>query len=315
MPRFGPFRFPPSRSLTVVSDAKGDRGAIALDVYPAIALVARLAGRVAGNPALSGGAVDSADGSLRVEWLGNTWLISRGEVAVPDASSMAMPEALAWLVVEDRDGPLPEGRYRASRDTGSLAISTFDPEPSFANLSTSFFEALPQGLMRELAFLQVADARGPDANLLLLARREDDALRLPDAAVLFLDEADRSSLPGEGLARLLDIDMRRASVGRWGTMALSDRGLEAALKLGEELDSALPLELSELLWVRPSKVLPLVEDTLRVLETVPLVGREELQYWSDLMIVLEPLLKRDVVLLEVGVDGSAALRFEGPASS
>ena len=74
----------------------------------------------------------------------------------------------------------------------------------------------------------------------------------------------------------------------------------------------LPPALSELLWVRPSMVRPLVEGTRRIVETVPLVGREELRYWSDLMIVLEPLLKRDLVLLEVGADGSAAMRFEGP---
>ena len=58
LPSFGPFAVPPSSEVTACSDSGGDRLLVAAEVYPSIALIAKLAGRLAGNPWLSGGVVE-----------------------------------------------------------------------------------------------------------------------------------------------------------------------------------------------------------------------------------------------------------------
>src|SRR6185436_16356134 len=50
LPRFGPFDVPPSSAIAVASDSRGEHFIALAEVYPAVALVARAAGRVAANP-------------------------------------------------------------------------------------------------------------------------------------------------------------------------------------------------------------------------------------------------------------------------
>jgi hypothetical protein len=72
MRTFGPFLVPPARELVACADLAGGRLLVAARVYPGLALVARLAGRLADNAWLAGGEV----GRLRVEWRDGLWTVS-----------------------------------------------------------------------------------------------------------------------------------------------------------------------------------------------------------------------------------------------
>jgi hypothetical protein len=72
MRSFGPFLVPPARELVACADFAGGRLLVAARVYPGLALIARLAGRLADNAWLAGGEV----GRLRVEWRDGLWTVS-----------------------------------------------------------------------------------------------------------------------------------------------------------------------------------------------------------------------------------------------
>jgi hypothetical protein len=63
---------------------------VVAEVYPVAALFARLAGKLAGNPWLAGGAVSFRDRPAWVEWRGSSWVVRIGEL--PDVP--ARPELL-----------------------------------------------------------------------------------------------------------------------------------------------------------------------------------------------------------------------------
>jgi len=117
--RFGPFDVPPSSAIALASDARGDQWVVVAQVYPAIALIARAAGSVAGNPWLAGGEVESGGKGLRVGWApgGVWWVSSEGsaeatEIIGRPVESSGLPAGLAWLRSGKGLGPLPPGDYR-----------------------------------------------------------------------------------------------------------------------------------------------------------------------------------------------------------
>ena len=88
-PPFGPFEVPPANEMVACSDLAGGRRKVAARVYPALAAVAKLAGRVAGNPWLAGGVA----GTTRIAWDGRLWTVTAGAEA-PRSPAMP-PEAAA----------------------------------------------------------------------------------------------------------------------------------------------------------------------------------------------------------------------------
>ena len=171
-------------------------------------------------------------------------------------------------------------------------------------------------LAREWAFLGLREGSSDRASWMLLLRQEigqeigpeiGGVLSLPDGAVLYLDPGDRWSLPGEDLARFLDLEMERGRSGAWGVVAMSSRGRAAA----EELVSALQasprvVDLEQAFWVRPSYLGPMVEAIREVLAALPVVRRSEVRYWSDLTVALDPLLSYRAISLEVDAEGRHA---------
>lgn len=74
LPTFGPFEVPPASELVACSDLAGGRLRVVARIYPALAVVAKLAGRLAGNPWLAGGTA----GSTRIAWSGRVWSAAAG---------------------------------------------------------------------------------------------------------------------------------------------------------------------------------------------------------------------------------------------
>jgi hypothetical protein len=78
-PTFGPFEVPPASEMAACSDLAGGRLRVVARIYPALAAVAKLAGRLADNPWLAGGAA----GRARIAWSGRLWSVTAGEEAPP----------------------------------------------------------------------------------------------------------------------------------------------------------------------------------------------------------------------------------------
>lgn len=143
-PTFGPFEVPPASEMVACSDLAGGRLRVVARIYPALAAVAKLAGRVAGNPWLAGGAA----GSTRIAWQGRLWTVTAGpEVprppegprppAVPPATAAAapanreavvgaapeLPESLAVVHWTGARPEIPAGYYALTRSGSDLALS------------------------------------------------------------------------------------------------------------------------------------------------------------------------------------------------
>jgi hypothetical protein len=91
LPTFGPFQVPPASELVACSDLAGGRLRVVARIYPALAVVAKLAGRLAGNPWLAGGAA----GNTRVTWSGRLWSATAGAELPPAAAAAEVVPAPA----------------------------------------------------------------------------------------------------------------------------------------------------------------------------------------------------------------------------
>jgi hypothetical protein len=94
-PTFGPFEVPPASEMVACSDLAGGRLKVVARIYPALAVVAKLAGRIAGNPWLAGGAA----GSTRIAWEGRLWTVTAGPETpvLPAAAALAPAAATAAM--------------------------------------------------------------------------------------------------------------------------------------------------------------------------------------------------------------------------
>jgi hypothetical protein len=141
-PTFGPFEVPPASEMVACSDLAGGRLRVVARIYPTLAVVAKLAGRVAGNPWLAGGVA----GSTRIAWQGRLWTVTAGPEAprppaappanaaaaptivasadvAPAAIAPELPESLAvvhWTGVRPE---IPPGYYALTRSGSDLALS------------------------------------------------------------------------------------------------------------------------------------------------------------------------------------------------
>ncbi len=132
LPTFGPFQVPPASELVACADLAGGRLRVVARIYPALAVVAKLAGRLAGNPWLAGGAA----GNTRVTWSGRLWSATAGEELPPAAvvaagapvpagatQDVALPESLAVVHWTGARQEIPAGYYALTRRGSDLALS------------------------------------------------------------------------------------------------------------------------------------------------------------------------------------------------
>ena len=307
LPRFGPFAAPPARELAVVSDLAGERVVVAARVYPLLAAVARLAGKLAGNPWLAGGEVEAFGGRATVSWDGTLWTV--GNVAPPEpvaAPGLPADEAplLAAVRLAEPVSYLPAGLHRLRVADGGLRIESAGAVRLAADLETL--------ASADAALFAVSGRGGP------LERRaaadggagEEAGSTASGGAFALFSEATR----GEGLAALLG-NLPGAAVwfepgglrfelpaeeilGRSRGEEAAGDGWSLVATGGDALDRAEPLtavverlsrEVSVGLVVEPEAALAVVDQVVGVLERVPLTSRRETRKWRDWHTVLSPL--------------------------
>ncbi|HXO22092.1 MAG TPA: hypothetical protein VOA87_19415, partial [Thermoanaerobaculia bacterium] len=127
IPAFGPFAVPPARDIAACSDAAGGRLVVSARIYPALAVIAKAAGRLAGNPWLAGGDVEGERRPTRVSWESSRWTVTVGGGSEEASSSAAppplsaLPPGLAVVLLERAAGSFPAGSYLLRRPPGDSA--------------------------------------------------------------------------------------------------------------------------------------------------------------------------------------------------
>ncbi len=310
IPSFGPFAIPPAREIAACADLQGQRLYLAARIYPFFGAVARLAGKVAGNPWLSGGEVRQSVGApgefrervFQVAWTDGYWTVRSGAVRDiapdPEAPAPRYPEALGLARISRPVAPLPAGAFVLHRVSAGLELALIGgaepPVPPIDYLRDDpVFLAIggpdwPDGAERPL----------PPAAFVLYDL--DGGLRLgplgvmPGAALLHPPDRPRWSLPTGGLGKLLTDNLPKGEAQGWHILAFDERSLDRAEAFAPALARFTPPDGSEAaggltlgLWLRPRLALKLVRQVRHGLEKVPLVNDEEIEPWIDGEVLLD----------------------------
>lgn len=301
LPSFGPLPTPPAIDMAVASSGDGDRLALAARVYPLAALLARWAGRLAGNPWLAGGVVGAGAERAEIAWRGTTWTVTRGTSLPAAAPAMQRSDdrVLAAVALAGPSGPLPAGLYALRRRAGALELATAGG-----------------GLLEAPAFLAVdrsplvileRSAGAVDAMALLAPPADGD---LPRWAVVHRGKGPRRPIPGERLYDLLGREPLQVRSGGARLAGTDPSALEAAAGLSARLaDGSEPL--AGLSFVAAGDLAataealgPLVEELIRL----PLA---ESRRWGALLDAARALgdWSEVTVLVGEGVPVSAVVRL------
>lgn len=311
LPRFGPFRAPPARELTLAADLDGRRFAAVARVYPAIAVIARLAGKVAGNPWLGGGKVEVSGRAARVSWDGTLWRL-RSAPASDDQSPetvVDVPEpALARLEIGPRCAIAPRGVYRLRRDGAGLhlaaAVSTWPPAFELAKLGAA---RVPQTMAVLLRGEDSLEGGRTTRGAVVFAQKS--GLPLPRMAIFHAGNGGRWKLPAEGILELLRGDLPTTDMAGGKLLGLDGESVEAARALEPVWRAASEGNLVEYALFRPE---PAVEWSGRIadeLAEVPIVGERHAKRWRAWQRALAPFQRFTRVELAVG-GGEGQLMLE-----
>ncbi len=271
LPAFGPFALPPSREIAVCSDLDGRRYRAVAQVYPAIGQIARIAGRLAGNPWLAGGEVTEVEGQrdqvvehrIVVQWQGGLWTVTSGPesqvpAAVPSRGSLGEEPILGMARLGREVSRFPPGIYRLRRQDGDLELALDTPasrgesaSPPSASLDLG---GLSGGGQQGPALLATAGPAWPDDSprpqppsaIALFDTR--DGLRmdlfgeLPGAAVFHPrgEREERWTLPGQSAVGLLSGALPKGNAAGWRIVALDAASLRRARALAPRLSSLVP---------------------------------------------------------------------------
>lgn len=316
LPSFGPFAVPPAREVAVCSDGDGGRLQIAAEIYPTVALLAKLAGRVADNPWLAGGTVERGGRRARVAWRGRLWTVQVGDpVELGWTRRVPRQRALAIVRLERAYSYLPPGTFVLARRGDGLELALADGEEP-ASLS------LARGAPVLLA-LAGADGDKPPAALALFDTGSVEGFRLPSAAVFHPPGAERWSLPGGKISEVLGAGVPRGNAAGWEIVASDAESLRQAGALAPRLAAIVPpappspvapgKTVRLALSLAPAPTLELAGRIVDFLDKVPLVERRQVRRWRDWRAVLAPLAGCERVTLasEAGPPDGFRLRVEG----
>jgi hypothetical protein len=317
LPSFGPFAVPPSREIVACSDLGGDRFLLVARVYPALAAVAKLAGRIAGNPWLSGGEIKQARGSLNevdervlhVSWRDGYWMVRAGDEAAPaaaprpaaEAAPALPPESLGILHLQQDLSDFPAGTYFLQRREGDLAIQLLGGGAVPAAPAAASGEKAPV-LLAAAGAVWPDDAEKPLPPAAMALFDTKGGLNLgplgdlPGLAVLNPPGQKRWGLPAHGIASLITDSLPHGNAAGWNVVAFDDESLERAEALAPQIAELAPPDgdspdarLVLGLWLQPEPAQRLLSELRRRLEKVPLVDRRQLDRWRNWETLLAPL--------------------------
>ncbi len=296
LPTFGPLALPPSSEIAAAADETGEHFIVVAQVYPTVAAFAKLAGKLASNPWLSGGEIVVEERPAEVSWQGNRWTVTSTALAVDTSGSSAVSEeaaptvpGLAWIRIRQSVDPLPAGFYRLWEKNGDVGITTSaeaPPAPPAGGLA-SRLESL--GL-----FLLVYAGRHPALGepaqaLAFFDQQAEQTMEMPRVAALHEPGNERWELPGESLLELAQRRPQTATAGAWAIAALDSLSLEGAGRVAPELEAVADDRLRWGLWLDFRGGLAEVERIARLLEELPFAPRRQVERWSDVRRVLLPL--------------------------
>jgi hypothetical protein len=335
LPSFGPFAVPPSRDIVACSDLGGGRLFVAARVYPGLAAVARLAGRLAGNPWLEGGQVRETRGRraeveervLHVAWREGLWTVRSGPAPALEEPAadppLALPPNLGVLHLERDVSDFPVGDYILQRNGDDLEVTLAGGGP-VAEPPVAAGDDAPV-LLAAAGPAWPAESPRPLPPAAMALFEVEGGLdlgplgKLPGAAVLNPPGSRRWTLPARGLAGILARNLPRGNAAGWSIVALDAASLARAKALAPEIARLVPpggdapdgrLVLG--IWLRPRPALSLVTRLRKSLEKVPLVERRQVQSWRDWETLLEPLAGcRRVSMAATRSPSAFLLRLQG----
>jgi hypothetical protein len=317
---FGPFTVPPSSEIVACSDLDGERFLLVARVYPALAAVARLAGRIADNPWLRGGDIKEERGKtdeveervLHVAWRDGYWTVRAGAEpklpALPASAAVpAFPSSLGIFHLGQDVSDLPAGSYVLARTGADLDVTLAGgakaPEPPAFVLAPD-----APALLAVAGPVWPADAEKPLPAAAMALFDVKGGLHLgplgdlPGLAVFNPPGEKRWGLPARGLAGLLAQNLPRGNASGWSIVALDDASLEHAEALAPEISELLPPDgdgsdpdapgrgqIVLGLWVQPKPALARVAQFRKGLEKFPLADPRQVGRWRDWETLLSPL--------------------------
>jgi hypothetical protein len=312
---FGPFSVPPSSEILACSDLDGERFLLVAKVYPVLAAVAKLAGRIADNPWLRGGDVKEERGKpdeveekvLHVVWREGYWMVRSGDEPKlpPAAAAVPYPPSLGIFHLGQDVSELPAGSYVLERKEEDLDVtlagSAPPPEPPPFVLAAD-----APSLLAVAGPAWPADAERPLPPAAMALFEVKGGLHLgplgdlPGLAVFNPPGEKRWGLPARGLAGLLAQNLPRGNASGWSIVALDDASLEHAEALAPEIstvvspdsDADAPPGLGEIvlgLWVQPRPALARVAQFRKGLQKFPLADPRQVERWRDWETLLSPL--------------------------
>lgn len=313
LPSFGGFAVPPAREMVLAADRDGGFLAKA-SLYPAMAAFARLAGKVAGNPWLSGGEVTIDDRPATVAWQGNVWIVSSGIEDPGQAGGAVSPtwprKVLALTTVTQAVPPFAAGHYGLRRVADGLELrgEAEMSEAVWAPVSAARAERLV------VAVLDGDREPTPTRGLAVFAPEASASLDLPRSAAFnrIDSETDRGvdpwKPPGSELLRLVGRSLRRSDRAGFALAAVDRASLRAVEALAPSLRPVSDAPVGWALWSDLPNALAEVERIGSMLAALPLIPRRETQRWLDAATVLRPAA-RHFGRFTVAVDaGTGALR-------
>ncbi len=316
IPRFGPWSTPPATEW-VIALREGGAVRAAARVYPAVALLARLSGWLAGNPWLAGGDVPLAGGRRgRVEWRGRIWRLASADAPESAAAGMVgeLPPALAWVRLARPVRLLPAGLWAVRRAVAGGVVAELGAIPSEPVRGPGAPGASGGGGVAPAAAWIAEVERGPlDGPSALIVWEEEGSVEgLPSAALLGAGGARPYRIPGLPLARLAGLGSLRGKAEGLEVTALDPAALALGLSAAPWLRRTLPGPTPGESWrscaagVDPARARGVFWRAARHLEALPIVGPREARRLDAVADLLAPWTDCGELVLEVWRDPDAA---------
>lgn len=335
LPSFGPFAVPPSSEIVACSDLGGERFLLVARVYPALAAVARLAGRLADNPWLKGGEIRETRGRrdevqekvLHVAWRDGYWTVRSGdEPTVPaSASSPLYSPSLGILHLGKDVSDFPAGDYvlqRKGEEDLELGLAGSPPVP---DPPVSLDSAGAPVLLAVAGTAWPADAEKPLPPTAMVLYDTQGGLRLgplgslPGVAMFNVPGEKRWGLPVKGLAGILTDNLPGGNAAGWSIVALDGESLRRAEALAAGISTLVPpsgdgpgARMVLGVWLKPRPALRRISQFRQALQKVPLVPRKQVERWQDWETLLAPVgACREASLVATQSPSAFLLRLRG----